>query len=204
MRSEACVARGELKVVPGEAVSSLQSLSTQHQKFDLIINHELAAMPDRIAVISAMQALLKPGGRAYVSLRWWDPDGTYLHLNDQVIIGGRWVPLEDYLSSQFPEAFDQAYFPDAKTLIIKGTNTPVDLPPMSVRLGDGFVRGNYPNLVWTPERRNVAKSIRAMAGTRRIQTIKNALPALKRAKNGHPLIASNLICQRYAIEIVNT
>lgn len=55
-------------------------------------------------------------------------------IDDVVNVDGKSVPFEDYLAKTFPDVFQIAHFTHAKTLVVRGTKTPIELPEFSAKV----------------------------------------------------------------------
>lgn len=147
---------GRISVREGEVITLLQSMIKNGEKVDLLISHELAWTWDRIRLLQAIQKVLQPGGRAFLSLKWWSPKGEegqgtqeYIHFADTFReADGLSIQLVNYLTTNYPQAFEIAYYPGATTLIVKGTDYDVTLPKMEATLIQGTTRNGFPILEW--------------------------------------------------------
>jgi len=55
-------------------------------------------------------------------------------IDDVVNEGGEYSSLEGYLSTRFPKSFRIAHYPGARTLVVRGTKTPVQLPAFDAKI----------------------------------------------------------------------
>lgn len=155
---EAAERSGRLSIRSGgDQTDHLRKLANEGKRFDAVVCHELSWTADRINLLEAIQHVLEPGGRAFVSLGWWSPlggqgDGVQelTHLADVVRLpDGREVDLAEWLAGRFPEAFELARFPGAPTLIVKGTAGPVRLPQLDAEATGETTRMGMPVLRWS-------------------------------------------------------
>lgn len=136
---EEAQSQGHLFVHQGELVSQLKLIFNSGERYDLVIFNQLMYSDDRIRLLEASQSVISVGGLAYIPLTWWSPSfkgGTHegTLLADVVNVEGRDLPLEEYLAQNYPNAFEVREFSNVKTLIVKGTSTPIKLPSMKAEI----------------------------------------------------------------------
>lgn len=110
------------------ALVRLEQLAAQKKSFDLAFVDPHGTQ-DKFLCFMGVQKVLKPGGLAYVPVNWWSPRSLTERLGvEERVIWNEKVGkenLEDFLVRTYPKAFSIAPFTGAKTLIIKGTSSPV-------------------------------------------------------------------------------
>ncbi len=150
---------GEIKLhIGSNLVKELQAAYAGGERFDIAFP-DIAGTTDRMNMLQVVQASLKNGGHAFIPLNWWKPnsfdtsDGLreFDLIKDVVNIGGDFQPLEDYLTDRFPEAYQIAHYPGAKTLILKGTPKPIQLPDFKGKaIGTSQKPVKRVDIEWTP------------------------------------------------------
>jgi hypothetical protein len=149
---------GKLHVRQGDPVDSLLGLIREGKRFDLAVFHELAWNANRMQLLQTLQAAMAPGGVAFVPLETWAPVSIMdragvegiVRFKDTVASPKGDVPLAEYLADQFPEAFELRRGAGVKTLVVKGTREPVDLPAMDAQPTGETVDRGFPVLRWAP------------------------------------------------------
>ena len=147
----------KVTLIVDNPITALQDQYGMGNRYDLIFP-DVPAVADRTRYLQAIQACLLPGGRAFVPVGWWRPnsmdhrDGVskLIFLDDCVDTSAGDVPLEDYLSSEFPEAFQIAHYPGARTLVVAGTERPIKLPGFDAQLKDSDSVSSSVSIRWTP------------------------------------------------------
>lgn len=139
-----------LRVIEGNVVDSLDALP--EREFDLAFCTHHMFTPDRAGLFGALQRRLNEGGVGYAPVASWSPPGPDDKgikegwLIRDVIESGEF--LETYLSMIAPDAFEEIYFPGAKTLLLKGTESDAQIPHLSSESTGYTVRtcgGNPPD-----------------------------------------------------------
>jgi hypothetical protein len=125
-----------LTVVEGDTLQNLESLSQKGERYDLIFCNQLMYTPERVRTLQGLQSITSIGGIGYIPLTWWAPKSISEKkgVTESALIAdtfGSNQPLEGYLASNHPEAYETAQFSGVKTLLIKGTQKPVQLPQMN-------------------------------------------------------------------------
>lgn len=152
---------GDIRLHTGsDLVKQLQKAYADGERFDLAFP-DLVGTVDRINTLQVIQASLKLGGHGFVPIEWWRPNSFDTSdglreislIKDVVRIDDKAVPLEEYLAEEFPEAFQIAHYPGAKTLIIKGTLRPVQLPDFDGKVvGTSTKPSKRVDIEWTPKK----------------------------------------------------
>ena len=135
---EQAIATGDrISVQIGNKLEKLKNLNKKGVKYDLITCNDLMCFKDRVEILKALQSVLSVGGAAFIPFQWWnqrmdsDEEVGYTLIADKVNTGGKDILLEDYLAETYPNAFQVDPYQDKKVLIIKGTETPVEIPTFS-------------------------------------------------------------------------
>lgn len=136
-------------------IEGLRNLYGAGKRYDLIFA-DLAGTADRMRYLQAVQACLSPGGYGLAPIEWWESTSYKSGIDRATLVDDTvWtpqgeVPLEEYLVAQFPEAFQIATPHETKTLLICGTEQPVQFPEFNAQLRSERRAQGTLSIRWTP------------------------------------------------------
>jgi hypothetical protein len=149
-------AEGKITAIVGQdPIAALRGQYEAGKRFDVVFP-DLPAVADRFHYVQAVQACLAPDGRAFIPLTMWYPrlsGGGVTEcslIDDYVQTDDGNIPFEEFLATQHPGVFQVANYPGARSLVISGSEQPVQLPEFIPRFTVSSTVKNGVAINWVP------------------------------------------------------